>query len=614
MSSMTETPDLGAHTAASSSSPPNSTPSPSTSSATTANSASASRRAPRKSTLTQQQKNNKRQRATQDQLVTLEVEFNKNPTPTAATRERIASDINMTERSVQIWFQNRRAKIKMLAKKSIETGEGCDSIPESMRHYLAMQFDPTKPGTRDPFGRSAGYGGAPSMYANETNPSGKVVISHFTCRSLTIGNWRRIGQNAMDLVVFYSPDKACMTYYINNDSAGYKIEYPFAHIKNITLETGDPNPGPNGAPPRPGGLVVELNRPPMFYMDSSNSGGFYQCGDFTEEQQASQIMVHHLGGHPKVLSVQLAKLVSLESFQNRLAYNGNNSFAVPAPPAAPTAMSPPFIQRPASQPNHYAAPTPYLGLYQDNGHLGFNMPAAARGHKRQRSRSVPAAVDISALQAPMPPFHMPQTPAPFNHTDHGIYAPVPQSAHGHALPTDLRIETEGYGLDFRPNPMSATTAASPSDFASPSMFSSAAQGESTPVASMPPQFNVSYVSGGGPSDTSTVGSHAPSPYSGVSPADPMIANHSPPLSNMSHASSDMYGFAHDQQSGFVEDGLSMNDMYPKHNVNYTVSHDAPSFELPMHGMPGHASPALGDYSHGMVNLDEINSQGLPTGS
>jgi hypothetical protein len=103
MSSFTETPDLtGAHTAVSS--PTNSTPSPSTSSVTTANSA---RRPPRKSTLTQQQKNNKRQRATQDQLVTLEVEFNKNPTPTAATRERIASDINMTERSVQIWFQNR---------------------------------------------------------------------------------------------------------------------------------------------------------------------------------------------------------------------------------------------------------------------------------------------------------------------------------------------------------------------------------------------------------------------------------------------------------------------------------------------------------------------------
>jgi hypothetical protein len=70
-------------------------------------SSTAPRRPPRKSTLTQQQKNQKRQRATQDQLVTLEQEFNKNPTPNANVRERIASEINMTERSVQIWFQNR---------------------------------------------------------------------------------------------------------------------------------------------------------------------------------------------------------------------------------------------------------------------------------------------------------------------------------------------------------------------------------------------------------------------------------------------------------------------------------------------------------------------------
>jgi hypothetical protein len=123
-----------------------------------------SRRPPRKSTLTQQQKLQKRQRATQDQLTTLEMEFNKNPTPAAEVRLQIAEEINMTERSVQIWFQNRwvrlgiidmhvskllthtththtrrRAKIKLMAKKSLETGEDIDSIPESMRAYLAMQ-------------------------------------------------------------------------------------------------------------------------------------------------------------------------------------------------------------------------------------------------------------------------------------------------------------------------------------------------------------------------------------------------------------------------------------------------------------------------------------------
>ncbi|KAK1138608.1 Transcription factor [Aspergillus melleus] len=572
-----------------------STPSPTVSNATTA---SANRRPQRKSTLTQQQKNNKRQRATQDQLVTLELEFNKNPTPTAATRERIAQDINMTERSVQIWFQNRRAKIKMLAKKSIETGEGCDSIPESMRQYLAMQFDPSKPGARDPFGRTGGYGTS-GAFPNEATPSGKVVIHHFTCRSLTIGSWRRIGQNAMDLVVFYSPEKACMTYYINNDSAGYKIEYPFSHIKNITLESGDQSSQANGVPPRPGGLVVELNRPPMFYMDSSNSGGFYQCGDFTEDQQASQLMVHHLGGHPKVLSVQLAKLVSLESFQNRLAYG---SFPMIAP-----VSTPPFIQRPASQPNQFAQPPPFLGMFQDNhSHLTVQ---AARGHKRQRSRSVPVAVDFSAMQAPLPSYNMPQTPSPFHHAETSIYAPVPQQAHPLAM--NLRIDTSAaYGFDPR-HPMSAATTASPSDFASPGLFT-AGHGDSTPVASnMGTPFNMSFVS---PQVDSSSLAQSASPYSAVGHADPLIADHSPPLSTMHHASQEMYGLGNDHQANFADEGMSMNNMYPKHNVNFTVptsmGFEGNTFDLPIQSVGGHSSPGVqGDYQ-GMSSLDNVDPNTL----
>ena len=158
----------------------------------------------------------------------------------------------------------------------------------------------------------------------------------------------------MDLVIFYSPDKACITYYINNDSAGYKIEFPFAFIKNIALESGEPTPNANGVTVRPGGLVIELTRPPNFFMDSSGSGGFYQCGDFTEDQQASQILVHHLGGHPKVLSGQLAKLVSLESFQSR-----HSPFDINAMPASAPVSPTMGIVRPASQPNvHFVRPQP----------------------------------------------------------------------------------------------------------------------------------------------------------------------------------------------------------------------------------------------------------------
>lgn len=104
-------------TPATANSNPASTPSPTSSTTTTTaqQQRSSSRRPSRKSTLTQQQKNHKRQRATQDQLVTLELEFDKNPTPTAATRERIAGEIYMTERSVQIWFQNRWANQPFLS-------------------------------------------------------------------------------------------------------------------------------------------------------------------------------------------------------------------------------------------------------------------------------------------------------------------------------------------------------------------------------------------------------------------------------------------------------------------------------------------------------------------
>lgn len=481
----------------------------------------------------------------------------------------------------------------MLAKKSIETGEGCDSIPESMRQYLAMQFDPSKPGARDPFGRTGGYGTA-GAFPNESTPSGKVVIHHFTCRSLTIGSWRRIGQNAMDLVVFYSPEKACMTYYINNDSAGYKIEYPFSHIKNITLESGDQA---NGVPSRPGGLVVELNRPPMFYMDSSNSGGFYQCGDFTEDQQASQLMVHHLGGHPKVLSVQLAKLVSLESFQNRLAY-GNFPMSAPI-------STPPFIQRPASQPNQFAQPA-FLGMFPES-HSHLTVPAA-RGHKRQRSRSVPVAVDFSAMQAPLPSYNMPQTPAPFHHAEPSIYAPVPQQAHPLAM--NLRIDTSAaYGFNARNHPMSATTTASPSEFASPSLFTA---GDSTPVASnLGTPFNMSFVS---PQvDSSNL--QSASPYSAVGHADPLIADHSPPLSTMHHASQEMYGLGNDHQANFADEGMPMNGMYPKHNMNFAVptsmGYEGNTFDLPIQSVGSHSSPGVqGDYQ-GMTSLEHVDPNMAP---
>jgi hypothetical protein len=529
-------------------------PSPGAQSTPTPTQGSAPRRPPRKSTLTQQQRNQKRQRATQDQLVTLEVEFNKNPTPTAATRERIASEINMTERSVQIWFQNRRAKIKNIAKKSIENGDDCNDIPESMRRYLALQaMESGKSMGTNFLGRAGGMPYGSGMLLNTDASSSKVVIHHFACRSLSVGNWRRVGQSAMDLVIFYSPEKCCITYYINNDSAGYKIEYPFSYIKNISLENGDMTANAEGASQRPGGLIVELNRPPNFFMDSSGSGGFFQCGDFTEDQQASNILVHHLGGHPKVLSGQLAKLVSLESFQNRHNMYDPNTLAVSAPVS-------PINHRPASQPNHLVHP--HMGMFQDS-HLAPG-PFPQRGHKRQRSRSVPVAIDFSMLRNPMPSFliqpeHSPYMPNP------EIFAPVPQSASG-PLGPHLSIDTSaGYGMDYRQYPMSATTANSPSEYGTPAFFSSGPPTDNIPASNFGQQYNIPpYVhTPMGPPPHSAA---ATSPMPVMGHPDPIIANQSPPLSSFGRDNhGDVYPMSHEH--GMSDEALQMTDMYAKQSLN-----------------------------------------------
>ena len=156
----------------------------------------------------------------------LEVEFNKNPTPDCACPRtncsrhqydrKICADLVPKQVS---WVVSSVLKStdpgegvqrsRTLRNGSIESGEDCDSIPESMRHYLAMQqYGPGKGMSASLLSRT-GPGlvpyGSGMLAMNGDNGTGKVVIQHFACRSLSIGTWRRVGQSTMDLVIFYSP-------------------------------------------------------------------------------------------------------------------------------------------------------------------------------------------------------------------------------------------------------------------------------------------------------------------------------------------------------------------------------------------------------------------------
>lgn len=369
----------------------------------------------------------------------------------------------------------------------------------------------------------------------------------------------------MDLLVFYSPIKSCITYYINAESSGFKIEYPFSYIKNITLESGDMSSNAEGAT-QSAGLIVELTRPPLFSMDPG-SGGFFQCRDFTENQQASQVLTHHLGGHPKVLSGQLAKLVSLDSFRNRHSPFEQPSMIMPPQQAGFQ------IQRPASQPNHLVHP--HAPVFQE--HAMVMGPPPARGHKRQRSRSVPAAIDFSQFRQhrqPMPSFMFQQEmPAPMptvhQHMPTSLFAPIPQHAtvqlqdqsglfdsFGPALSIDTSISY----LDFQGRALSTTTANSPPEF-DQSFFSSAPESDALSTQALQTPYQMSFLSPLADASGNLHGSI--SPLSAHSHIEPMIANQSPPLSAMNRsASADLFSGPHDQPS-FSEEFLNFNELYSK---------------------------------------------------
>ncbi len=365
----------------------------------------------------------------------------------------------------------------------------------------------------------------------------------------------RVGQNAMDLIIFYSPDKCTMTYYINNDQAGYKIEYPFSYIKNIYLnnvEGGD----------QLGGITIELLHPPLFHMDSSTTATFIQVNDFTEDLQASRVLTHHLGGNPKVLSGQLAKLVSLEAFIHR--------HSAPAPvfeQLHPMSMSAPVSPaRPSSQPNFAQ---PHVGMFQEQ-QWGIaahqTMMMRGPGHKRQRSRSVPGPIDFQTMQLLQhpPSFHITQHEnQPPVHNPH-IFSPIPQQPNmlGPVGP-NLRIDTRaGFGqLDMRAYPLSATTAPSPSDYSSPNFFATQAQDNGgIPAPSFTP-YSGTFSPLVNPANLG-VPPPSISPLSFNHP-DPAIVGESPPMSMPPIC----------EGSAISDDGTSMHDMYTP---------GKPTITLPLH--------------------------------
>ncbi|KAH8994794.1 hypothetical protein EDB92DRAFT_1943515 [Lactarius akahatsu] len=228
----------------------------------------------------------KRSRVTPDQLIHLERFFSMDRSPTAARRREISELLGMQERQTQIWFQNRRAKAKLLNGK----GKGrTDSTP------------PTTP---------------PDLF-----PSYDADLHSLIHESehLTIGTWRRIATQVSkhDLVAYVCESRNCLTWFIHSSGYGFKMEIPFDTI----AETEYVNAAPGS-----GQASFFLTQSPLFYLEdiaTPPTGGppvrtWKRCADWTEGMQATKVLRHDLLGSAVQLTYVLGKFQSAPSSDIRL--------------------------------------------------------------------------------------------------------------------------------------------------------------------------------------------------------------------------------------------------------------------------------------------------------
>jgi hypothetical protein len=72
----------------------------------------------------------KRQRSSPEQLQILEDHFIHNPMPSHLTRIELAVRLNMTPRRIQVWFQNKRAKLRRAVRDGETFAAQSDPDPE----------------------------------------------------------------------------------------------------------------------------------------------------------------------------------------------------------------------------------------------------------------------------------------------------------------------------------------------------------------------------------------------------------------------------------------------------------------------------------------------------
>ncbi|KAH7059218.1 hypothetical protein BKA57DRAFT_385829, partial [Linnemannia elongata] len=285
----------------------------------------------------------KRTRASAEQLAILEDTFLTNQSPNSKVREILAKKVKMSERSIQIWFQNRRAKVKQAQKRTelvqqeamkaqyLSNCAAAGIPPQPLYAFNAPPGAGVKPFpmgghlhpaalARAPLARANSYDAARSTVGADGLPEGITssdmmfgagmvptasqipTMPTFNCDNLAIGTWRRMSTSNTDLSCFYCPTTRIMTWQIIDHAARFKMTFPLSSISRIEYYEVDPMYSQ---------VDFDLIETPQFFMETVSEDqqrDWKKCSDFTEAKQATLVMRHTIHGLSSALKMQVMSL------------------------------------------------------------------------------------------------------------------------------------------------------------------------------------------------------------------------------------------------------------------------------------------------------------------
>jgi len=226
-----------------------------------------------------------RNRASADQLATLERIFTTSPTPDASTRDHLAKSLCISREYLQIWFQNRRAKQRHLVRKR------CEATRQDILRILQC------PTPRE------------------------VPLSFFlTADVISIGHqWRYVAEKTPGaLICQYSMTSRTFTWTLRNGDRHQKIEFSISDVLSVELTTTMTD---NAM------LSFSLLISPRYYSRLPESDTWIECDDFTASAVASLSDNHTLCGPYALLKSQLLHLTQYEPTMRQITTIDGQSIA-----------------------------------------------------------------------------------------------------------------------------------------------------------------------------------------------------------------------------------------------------------------------------------------------